>query len=158
LEKNVEKSGVKKKVDKWLGEVKSVENCCICSCETTWTNHYDGPIRNIKQQLEHIYYTLFCRCTAICQPPQPVQLCWAKTIFVSQISIFWIFFIQFYFAGSHTEQGRSPCLTLLHLLFQGGICTFCVHQYGFCACWVLTFIWELYYRAFHYFSVQASGF
>jgi hypothetical protein len=134
LEKNVEKIGVKKNVDKWLGEVKSVENCCICSCETTWTNHYDGPIRNIKQQLEHIYYTLFYRCTAICQPPQPVQLCWAKTTFLSQISIFWIFFIQFYWA-------RPKSLTSLHLLFQGGICTFCVHQYGFCACWVLTFIW-----------------
>jgi hypothetical protein len=27
--------------------------------QTTWTNHYDGPIRNTKQQLDHIYYNPF---------------------------------------------------------------------------------------------------
>jgi hypothetical protein len=106
---------VEKTVDKWLEEVKSVENfrgkCCICNYETTWTNHYDGPIRNIKQQLEHIYYTLFCRCIAICQQP-PVQLCWAKTIFLCQIiSIFWIFFIQFYSAGHILSTAEVPNCT-----------------------------------------------
>jgi hypothetical protein len=30
-----------------------------------WTNHYDGPIRNTEQQSDHIYYTLFCRCTTL---------------------------------------------------------------------------------------------
>ncbi len=113
--KKCEKIGVEKTVDKWLEEVKSVENfrgkCCICNYETTWTNHYDGPIRNIKQQLEHIYYTLFCRCIAICQQP-PVQLCWAKTIFLCQIiSIFWIFFIQFYSAGHILSTAEVPNCT-----------------------------------------------
>ncbi len=28
-------------------------------------NHYDGPIRNTEQHLDRIYYTLFCRCTAL---------------------------------------------------------------------------------------------
>ncbi len=28
-------------------------------------NHYDGPMRNTEQHLDHIYYTLFCRCTAL---------------------------------------------------------------------------------------------
>jgi len=27
--------------------------------QTTWTNHYDRPIRNTEQQLDHISYTLF---------------------------------------------------------------------------------------------------
>jgi hypothetical protein len=27
------------------------------------TNHYDEPIRNTEQQVDHIYYTLFCRCS-----------------------------------------------------------------------------------------------
>jgi len=30
-----------------------------------WTNHYDGPIRNTEQQLDHIYYTLLFKCTAL---------------------------------------------------------------------------------------------
>jgi len=29
------------------------------SKQTTWTNHYDEPIRNTEQQLDHIYYTVF---------------------------------------------------------------------------------------------------
>jgi len=28
-------------------------------------NHYDGRTRNTEQKLDHIYYTLFCRCTAL---------------------------------------------------------------------------------------------
>jgi hypothetical protein len=32
------------------------------------------------------------------------QLCWAKTIFQSQRGIFWLFFIQFYYAGSQTQR------------------------------------------------------
>ncbi len=27
----------------------------------------DGPIRNPEEQSDHIYYTLFCRCTALVQ-------------------------------------------------------------------------------------------
>jgi hypothetical protein len=33
-----------------------------------------------------------------------VKLYWAKTIFLSQTGMFWIFFIQFYRSGSHTER------------------------------------------------------
>jgi hypothetical protein len=61
-------------------------------------NHYDGPIRNTEQKLDHIYYTLFCKCTA----RQGAQLRGAKTIFLSQTGICWIFFIQFNCAWSHT--------------------------------------------------------
>jgi hypothetical protein len=160
----LEKIGVEKTwindLERWKAWKIFVENCCICSCETTCTNHYDGPIRNIKQRLEHNYYTLFCRCipmlchllaTTTCgimlsqnHFPEPNQhiLDFPHPILLCRIT-YWAW---------------PKSLTLLQLLFQGGVCTFCVHQYGFCACWVLTFIWELYYRAFHYFSVQASGF
>jgi hypothetical protein len=64
-------------------------------------NHYDGPIRNTEQQSDHIYYTLFCKCTARatnvhnCVEPN-------KTIFLSQTGICWVFFIQFNSARSHT--------------------------------------------------------
>ncbi len=85
-----------------------------------------------------------------------MQLCWAKTIFLSQISIFWIFFIQFSSAGHILSTAEVPNYT--PTLISGRYFRLCVHQYGFCACWVLTFVWELYYRAFHDFSVQASGF
>jgi len=33
--------------------------------QTTWTKHSDGPIRNTEEQLDHIYYTLFWRCTEL---------------------------------------------------------------------------------------------
>ncbi len=55
-----------------------------------------------------IFITLFsvgvqCYCTFY-QPLQAVKLYWAKTIFLSQTGMFWIFFIQFYRSGSHTER------------------------------------------------------
>jgi hypothetical protein len=68
-------------------------------------NHYDGPIRNTEQQLDHIYYTLFFSagaqcCCIIYQLQQSAQLCEAKTIFLSQTGILWMkISIQFYFAG-----------------------------------------------------------
>ncbi len=34
-------------------------------------------------------------CCAFYQPTQSVQLCWAKTIFLSQTGMFWLSFIQF---------------------------------------------------------------
>ncbi len=37
--------------------------------QTTWINHYDGPIRNTEQQSDHIFYTLFCRCTELLPSP-----------------------------------------------------------------------------------------
>jgi len=44
------------------------------------------------------------RCWVFYQRCQPAQLCWAKTIFLSQTGIWWIFFIHLYCAGSHTEH------------------------------------------------------
>ncbi len=37
-------------------------------------------------------------CCAFCHPLRIVQLCWAKTIFLSQSRMFWLSFIQFYSA------------------------------------------------------------
>jgi hypothetical protein len=41
--------------------------------KTAWTNHYDEPIRNTEQQLDHIYYTLFCMCTPLQQRLVPAH-------------------------------------------------------------------------------------
>ncbi len=38
----------------------------------TWTNHYDGPIRN---SLDHIYYTPFCRCRALLRHSPAMATC-----------------------------------------------------------------------------------
>ncbi len=39
-------------------------------------------------------------CCTLYQPPQTVQLCWAKTIFLSETGMFWLFICT----GSHTEH------------------------------------------------------
>jgi hypothetical protein len=63
-------------------------------------NHLDQSLCTY-QKSHHINYTLLSsaqHCSAIYQPLQIVLLCWAKAY------IFWLFFIQFYFAGSHIEH------------------------------------------------------
>ncbi len=61
-------------------------------------------IRNTEQRLDHIYYTLFCRCTALLRfltamvtrflPAMATHaIMLAKTIFLSETCILWIFFI-----------------------------------------------------------------
>jgi hypothetical protein len=74
-------------------------------------NHLDRSVwyANQKQSSSQIIFiTLFSagaqHCCAFHQPPQTVQLCWAKTIFLSETGIFWLFFIQFYRVGSHIEH------------------------------------------------------
>ncbi len=42
-------------------------------------------------------------------PPDLSMWCCAKTIFLSQTSTFWLFFMQFYSAGSHTEHSWGCC-------------------------------------------------
>jgi hypothetical protein len=70
-------------------------------------DHYDGPIKNTQHQLDHIL-TLFSAgvhpCCAFHQPWQPVQLCRSQNHFPEPNGICWIFFIQFYSPGSHTEH------------------------------------------------------
>jgi len=61
----------------------------------------DGPIRSTEQQSDHIYYTLFCRSTMLLRP-LPATANWV--ILLSQTSMFWLFFIQFYCARAHAEQ------------------------------------------------------
>ncbi len=46
-------------------------------------------------------------CWAFNAPLHPEQQCWAKTILLSQTSIFSLFFVQFSFAGPHTFWIRS---------------------------------------------------
>jgi hypothetical protein len=61
--------------------------------KTTWTNYYDGPIRNF-----HIYDTLFCsRCTGLLYLLPATASCTIvllQTNFLSQTDTFWLFFIQ----------------------------------------------------------------
>jgi hypothetical protein len=65
----------------------------------TFNSKPPGPIimigqseRNMEQQLNHIYYTLLWQSVRLCyafyQPQQTIQKCWAKTILLSQTSIF----------------------------------------------------------------------
>jgi hypothetical protein len=55
-----------------------------------------------------IFITLFCAgahpCCAFYQPQQILQCCWAKTGFLSETGRFWLLFIEFYCARSHTEH------------------------------------------------------
>jgi hypothetical protein len=67
---------------------------------TTLLCHLDQSLCT-NQKPNHIYYTLLSsaqHCSAIYQPLQIVWLCWPKAY------IFWLFFIQFYFGGSHIEH------------------------------------------------------
>jgi hypothetical protein len=63
-------------------------------------NHLDqslwSPIRNTEEESDHIYSFLQVHNVAVLfttHPPQTLQLCWAETIFLSQINISWLFFI-----------------------------------------------------------------
>ncbi len=67
-----------------------------------------------------IFITLFfggtqCYC-ALCQQPQTLQSCWAKTIFSSQTGIFWLFFIQFYCAALYIEHAGDALSRLENLI------------------------------------------
>ncbi len=79
-------------------------------------NHLDQslwwkPIRNTEQQSDHTYYTLFSagahrRCCALKQPPQTVHavMLSQNPFSLSQAGMFWLFFIQLYCGGLHTEH------------------------------------------------------
>jgi hypothetical protein len=59
-------------------------------------NHYDGPIRNTEQQLDHISYTLFSRWSAaaapftshgyMCKNAKPNPFSWAKPTYIGSSS------------------------------------------------------------------------
>jgi hypothetical protein len=87
-----------------------------------WTTNSKppGPIIMMGQSetpssSQIILITLFCagahRPCTFHKPPQTVQLCWAKTIFLSQAGMVWLFFIQIYCAGSHTEHPAGDALS-----------------------------------------------
>jgi hypothetical protein len=42
-----------------------------------------------------------------------VLKCWAKSILLSQTSMFWLFFIQFSFAGYHIQSTQVELLSVL---------------------------------------------
>jgi hypothetical protein len=47
-------------------------------------NHYDGPMKNTQQQLDHIYYTLSCRCAALLRLSPAMAICaitWSQNHF-----------------------------------------------------------------------------
>ncbi len=83
--------------------------------ETTIANHKDQSLWSASQEqgaavrsyLLHSSLPGVKLCDAFYQPQQTVQKCWAKTILLSQIDVFWLFFIQRWFAGSHTEHRWS---------------------------------------------------
>ncbi len=72
------------------------------------TNSKPTGLIIIMSTSEIMFITLFSagahHCCALYQPLQTVELCWAKTIFLSQAGMFVLFFVQFYCAGSHTEH------------------------------------------------------
>jgi hypothetical protein len=90
-----------------------------------WANQKQGPA--LKSYLLHSF---FCRCTALLRLVPATQLCWAKTIFLSQTGIGWDFFIH-YCAGSHSEYRWrcskvttcqivwTKCLTSSHFFLFG---------------------------------------
>jgi hypothetical protein len=92
-----------------------------------------GQSETLSSKLDHVYYTLFCcapqRCCTFHQPLQPVQLCRAKTIFLSRttISWSWIFFIQFYCAWSLWLPTKIPKRN--HWCKHGSYTFFCVHGF-----------------------------
>ncbi len=59
-----------------------------------WTNQKHSAA--VRSYLSHSF--LQVHGCAFCHPLQIVQLCWAKTIFLSQSRMFWLSFIQFYSA------------------------------------------------------------
>ncbi len=68
-----------------------------------------GPIRNTQQQLDHIYYTLFYRCTVLLRLSLPAMamctIMGSQNHFPNQTGMHTLdFFIQFYCAGSHIEH------------------------------------------------------
>ncbi len=78
-------------------------NKTVIGTEYMWglliANHLDQSLWSANQkrwsESDHICYTLFCRCTALLRlSPASAQFCGAKTIFLGQTSIFWIFFIH----------------------------------------------------------------
>jgi len=56
--------------------------------QTTWTNHHDEPIRNTEKQLDHIYYTLLCKCTplllCLLRPRQLVKIMLSQNHFLPE--------------------------------------------------------------------------
>jgi hypothetical protein len=54
-----------------------------------------GQSKNTDHQSDHIYYTLLWRCIELLRlspaTAHTMQLCWAKTIFLSQTGTFWLF-------------------------------------------------------------------
>jgi hypothetical protein len=62
-------------------------------------NHLDQSVwwanGRHRAAVRSYYYSLFCRCIALLRllPAFCVQLCRAKTIFLSQTGMFWLFFI-----------------------------------------------------------------
>jgi hypothetical protein len=72
-------------------------------------NHLDQSLWSPLSTSQIIFITLFLAGAKAWSVPftsqrQIGQLCWAKTNFLSQTGIFWLFFIQFYYAGSQTKH------------------------------------------------------
>jgi hypothetical protein len=53
----------------------------------------------------------FNLCWAIYQPPETMQKCWAKTILLSQIDMFCLFFFQF--VTLHTQHPWNSCKAIV---------------------------------------------
>jgi len=74
-------------------------------------------MRNSDQLSDPIYYTLFCRCTAVLMRLTQLQhtvkkLLLPTTILMSQTGMFWLFFIHLYSVRSHPESTQGDTLTL----------------------------------------------
>jgi hypothetical protein len=69
-------------------------------------------IFNIKLQSNCIIFIIKLWC-AFYSPGHPVKKCWAKIVFLSEHSMYWLFFIHFYFAGPYPGT-RWSCSKWLH--------------------------------------------
>ncbi len=90
-------------VQHWQNFFSKVLSSGICPGQI----NYDGPMRNTEHQVDQIYYTLFCRCTALLRLLPDMVTCairLSQKHFPESNRSGWISFIHFYCAGSHTEH------------------------------------------------------
>jgi hypothetical protein len=73
-----------------------------------------------------LFYAGAQRCCSFHRPRQCAQLCGDKTVFVTQTCILWIFFIQFFCAGSHSKHRWRCSYNCSNLL---GIQNYCNERF-----------------------------
>ncbi len=76
--------------------------------ERTTNSKPPGPIITMGRSETLLISSLIA---ALYQPPQSMQLCWAKTNFLSQTGTFWLFWTQFYHVRDHILSTTGDALS-----------------------------------------------